>query len=60
VIIRNQIALIGEDEKAFFIQLGAHIAASRQAQNIVQVLLAEPLSLLQQTINTYVFAQRDR
>jgi transcriptional regulator with XRE-family HTH domain len=58
VITWNQIVPIGKDEKAFFVQLGARIAALRKAQSITQVQLAELLKVSQQTINAYEVGRR--
>ena len=54
----NQIVPIGKDEKAFFVQLGARIAALRKEQNITQVQLAELLKVSQQTITAYEVGRR--
>ena len=54
----NQIVPIGKDEKAFFVQLGARIAALRKEQSITQVQLAELLKVSQQTITAYEVGRR--
>ena len=54
----NQIVPIGKDEKAFFVQLGARIAALRKEQSITQVQLAQLLKVSQQTITAYEVGRR--
>ena len=54
----TDIVPIGKDEKTFFAQLGARIAALRKAQNITQVQLAETLGVSQQTVNAYEVGRR--
>lgn len=49
---------ISPDERAFFVQLGLHIAALRKQHGITQIQLAETLSVSQQTINSYEVARR--
>jgi len=49
---------IGKDEKAFFVQLGARIAALRKDQGITQVQMAELLKVSQQTITAYEAGRR--
>lgn len=49
---------ISSDERAFFVQLGAHVAELRKAQNITQIQMAEVLGVSQQTINSYEVARR--
>ena len=49
---------IGKDKKAFFVQLGARVAARRRAQNITQVQLAELLDVSQQTVTAYEVGRR--
>jgi transcriptional regulator with XRE-family HTH domain len=49
---------ISDDERAFFIRLGARIAELRRAQDITQVELAETLGVSQQTINSYEVGRR--
>lgn len=46
------------DEKQFFTELGANIAALRKAQNITQVQLAEALGVSQQTVTAYESGRR--
>lgn len=46
------------DEKKFFHELGANIAALRKAQNITQVQLAEALGVSQQTVTAYESGRR--
>jgi transcriptional regulator with XRE-family HTH domain len=58
VISWNQIVPIGKDEKAFFVQLGARIAALRKEQSITQVQMAELLKVSQQTITAYEVGRR--
>jgi transcriptional regulator with XRE-family HTH domain len=53
-----QIVAISPDERAFFVQLGARIAALRKAQGITQVDLAQALGVSQQTINSYETGRR--
>ena len=47
-----------QDEKVFFKQLGARIAALRKDQGITQVQLAERLGLTQQMIASYEVGRR--
>lgn len=49
---------IGKDERAFFVQLGARMAALRKEQNITQVQMAETLDVSQQTVNSYEVGRR--
>lgn len=49
---------MAKDARAFFVQLGAHIAASRTAHSIAQVQLAELLKACQQTIDAYEVGRR--
>jgi len=49
---------ISPDERAFFAQLGLHIAGLRKAQGITQLQMAETLGVSQQTINSYEVARR--
>ncbi len=49
---------ISQDEKAFFVRLGARMAELRKAQSITQVELAEVLGVSQQTINAYEVGRR--
>lgn len=46
------------DEKSFFKQLGARIAALRKEQGMTQVQLAEALSLTQQMVASYEVGRR--
>lgn len=56
----NEIATmaISADERAFFVQLGTHIAERRKAQGITQIQMAEALGVSQQTVNSYEVARR--
>jgi transcriptional regulator with XRE-family HTH domain len=47
-----------QDEKVFFKQLGARIAALRKEQGLTQVQLAERLGLTQQMIASYEVGRR--
>lgn len=47
-----------QDEKVFFKQLGARIAALRKDQGITKVQLAERLDLTQQMIASYEVGRR--
>lgn len=49
---------ISSDERAFFLELGTHIAELRKQNGITQVQLAETLDVSQQTINSYEVARR--
>lgn len=49
---------ISQDEKAFFVQLGARIAELRKAAGITQVEMAEILGVSQQTITAYEVGRR--
>ena len=49
---------ISPDERAFFVQLGLHIADLRKQHGITQIQLAETLNVSQQTINSYEVARR--
>lgn len=49
---------ISDDERAFFIQLGARINRLRKDQGITQVQLAEQLGVSQQTITAYESGRR--
>lgn len=49
---------ISDDERAFFIQLGARINRLRKDQGITQVQLAEQLGVSQQTITAYESGNR--
>jgi transcriptional regulator with XRE-family HTH domain len=62
--MRHDIALgcsavaISQDEREFFVALGARVAGLRKAAHITQVQLAETLEVSQQTINAYELGQR--
>jgi transcriptional regulator with XRE-family HTH domain len=58
VISWTQIVPIGKDEKAFFVQLGARVAALRKDQGITQVQMAALLNVSQQTITAYEAGRR--
>jgi len=49
---------IGEDERAFFVALGARIARLRKEAGITQVQLAQTLEVSQQTVNAYEMGHR--
>jgi transcriptional regulator with XRE-family HTH domain len=49
---------ISNDERAFFIDLGARIARLRKDEGITQVQLAEQLGTSQQTITAYEVGRR--
>lgn len=49
---------ISDDERAFFIALGARIAQQRKAQGITQVELAETLGVSQQAMNSFEKGRR--
>ena len=49
---------LSQDEKAFFIKLGARMAQLRKDQNITQVQMAEWLGVSQQTVNAYEVGRR--
>ena len=49
---------ISDDEREFFIQLGARVAELRKAKNITQIQMAELLGVSQQTINSYEVGRR--
>lgn len=49
---------ISDDERTFFIQLGARINGLRKSQGITQVQLAEQLGVSQQTITAYESGNR--
>lgn len=49
---------ISDDERTFFIALGARIARLRKDQGITQVQLAEQLGVSQQTITAYESGNR--
>jgi len=48
-----QINLVALTDKAFYVQLGARIAAARKAAGLTQVQLAEALGIAQQTLAHY-------
>lgn len=48
-----QINLVAVTDKAFYVQLGARIAAARKAAGLTQVQLAEALGIAQQTLAHY-------
>jgi transcriptional regulator with XRE-family HTH domain len=49
---------IGQDEREFFVQLGARIAQLRKQSNITQVQLAETLGVSQSAMTAYETGQR--
>ena len=49
---------ISDDDRAFFIALGARIAAHRKAQDITQAELAEQLGISQQAMNSFEKGRR--
>jgi transcriptional regulator with XRE-family HTH domain len=49
---------ISNDERAFFIELGARIASLRKEEDITQVELADLLGVSQQTITAYESGRR--
>jgi transcriptional regulator with XRE-family HTH domain len=49
---------INQDEREFFVSLGARIAQLRKDSQITQVQLAQTLSVSQPTINAYELGQR--
>lgn len=49
---------ISNDERAFFIELGARIARLRKEEGVTQVQLAELLGTSQQTITAYEVGRR--
>jgi transcriptional regulator with XRE-family HTH domain len=49
---------ISQDEREFFVTLGARIAQLRKDSHITQVQLAETLEVSQQTINAYEMGHR--
>jgi transcriptional regulator with XRE-family HTH domain len=49
---------INQDEREFFVRLGARIAEQRKNSHITQVQLAQTLGVSQSTINAYEFGQR--
>ncbi len=49
---------INQEERAFFVELGARVASLRKSQAITQVQLAETLGVSQQTMNAYEMGHR--
>lgn len=49
----TRLMAITEDDKAFFVRLGARIAELRKGAGITQVQMATVLAVSQQTINAY-------
>ena len=49
---------INQDERTFFVELGARIAQLRKRNNITQVQLAATLGVAQSTVNAYELGQR--
>lgn len=49
---------ISDDERAFFVRLGARIAELRKAQGFTQAQMAEWLDVSQQTVNSYEVGRR--
>ena len=49
---------ISQEERAFFVALGARIAQLRKNANSTQVRLAEFLGVSQQTVNAYAMGHR--
>ncbi len=49
----TDVAPMAVTNKAFYVQLGARIAAARKARNLTQVQLAEALGIAQQTLAHY-------
>lgn len=49
---------ISEDERAFFVRVGAAIAERRKQQGLTQVQLSAMLGLSQQTLNAYEVGRR--
>lgn len=49
---------IGQDEREFFVQLGARMAELRKRLGITQVQMSETLGISQQTVNAYEAGQR--
>lgn len=58
VIALERPVAISQDERAFFIALGARIAQLRKDSQITQVQLAETLGLSQSTVNAYELGHR--
>lgn len=57
-VTRIEPMAISQDEKAFFVQLGARIAQLRKTAAITQVQMAERLGVSQQTVNSYEVGRR--
>lgn len=53
-----RVVAISQEERAFFVALGARIAQLRKNANITQVQLAEFLGVSQQTVNAYEMGHR--
>lgn len=53
-----RVVAISQEERAFFVALGARIAQLRKNANITQVRLAEFLGVSQQTVNAYAMGHR--
>ena len=49
---------ISQDEREFFIALGARIAGLRKGSQITQVQLAQTLGISQSTVNAYELGHR--
>lgn len=49
---------ISQDEREFFVELGARIASLRKAQSITQIQLAETLGVSQQAMNSFEKGRR--
>jgi DNA-binding XRE family transcriptional regulator len=52
LILWTQTVPIVEDDKAFFVRLGARMVELRKSQDITQVEMAKTLGVSQQTINS--------
>ena len=50
--------VIRQDERVFFVELGAHIAQRRKDSQMTQVQLAETRCVSQPTMNSYELGQR--
>jgi transcriptional regulator with XRE-family HTH domain len=53
-----RVVAISQEERAFFVELGARIAQLRKSADITQVQLAEFLGVSQQTVNAYEMGHR--
>jgi len=53
-----RVVAISQEERAFFVALGARIAQLRKNASITQVQLAEFLGVSQQTVNAYEMGHR--